>query len=194
MGELWLARHGETEWSLSKQHTSVTDIDLTERGAAQAEALGRRLSDQSFELVLSSPYVRARRSAELAGFAGRIETVEDLAEYSYGGYEGRTTAEIRAERPDWNLWEDGCPGGENIDEVARRADRVLERVDGVAGSIVVFGHGHMSRVLAARYLGLEGRDGGRFILATATLSILGDEHGRAAVRLWNDGCHLAYIS
>ncbi len=92
------------------------------------------------------------------------------------------------------MWEDGCPGGENIDEVARRADRVLERVDGVAGSIVVFGHGHMSRVLAARYLGLEGRDGGRFILATATLSILGDEHGRAAVRLWNDGSHLAYIS
>jgi broad specificity phosphatase PhoE len=190
VNELWLARHGETEWSLSRQHTSVTDIDLTSRGVAQARELGRRLAGQSFDLVLSSPYLRARRSAEVAGFSDRIEIVEDLVEYHYGDYEGRTTAEIRRERPDWNLWAHGCPGGETTEEVARRADRVLERVRAASGTVVAFGHGHMSRVLAARYLGLEGADGGRFILATATLSILGEEHGRPAVRLWNDDSHL----
>ena len=190
MNELWLARHGETEWSLSRQHTSVTDVDLTEAGVRQAEALGVRLANSHFDHVLSSPSVRARRTAEIAGFADDLEVDDDLIEYRYGDYEGRTTDEIHRDRPDWNLWRDGCPGGETTEEVARRADRVLGRLQGDAGTAVIFSHGHMTRILAARSVGLDGVVGALLILGTATLSIVGREHGRPAIRLWNDGSHL----
>ncbi|MBA2273744.1 MAG: histidine phosphatase family protein [Actinobacteria bacterium] len=190
MDELWLARHGQTEWSLSRKHTSVTDVDLTDAGVRQAEALGARLGNNRFDRVLSSPWVRARRTAEIAGFAEGLEIDDDLSEYRYGDYEGRTSDDIRRERPDWNLWRDGCPGGETTEEVALRADRVLGRLQVGAGSAVIFSHGHMSRVLAARSVGLDGVAGGLLILGTATLSIVGREHGRPAIRLWNDGSHL----
>ncbi|CAN5628046.1 histidine phosphatase family protein [soil metagenome] len=188
--ELWLARHGETEWSLARRHTSVTDLDLTAAGAEQAIALGERLSRADFGRVLSSPALRARRTAQKAGFEASMEVVDDLAEFRYGDYEGRTTDEICAERPGWDLWRDGCPGGETADQVAERADRVLRRVEGDERRILIFSHGHMSRVLAARWVGLAGELGGRLKLNTATLSILGLEHGRRAIELWNDACHL----
>ncbi len=194
MDELWLARHGETEWSLSKRHTGITDLELTERGVIQARALGARLKDDEFDLVISSPLIRARRTAELAGYENEVVLDDDLIEYRYGDYEGMTTPDIRAERPGWSLWDDGCPGGEVTDDVARRADRVLERARGAEGKVLVFGHGHMSRVLAARFLGLEGRSGSLFILGTAALSILGYEHERPAVSLWNDNAHLEGIT
>lgn len=190
MKELWLARHGETEWTVARRHTSVTDLDLTARGEVQSKALGERLAHADFAGAISSPALRARRTAEIAGFGGRVEVDEDLVEYRYGDYEGITTAEIRRERPDWNLWTDGCPGGEATPDVARRADHVLQRVHDIDGAVVVFGHGHMSRVLAARFLGLPGEAAGLLMLDTATLSILGFEHGRPAIKLWNDHCHL----
>lgn len=189
MDELWLARHGQTEWSLNRKHTSVTDVDLTQAGVRQAEALGARLAKDHFDLVLSSPSIRARRTAEIAGFA-EFEIDDDLTEYRYGDYEGRTSDEIHRERPNWNLWRDGCPGGETTEEVARRADRVLGRLKGGSGTAVIFSHGHMSRILAARSVGLDGVAGGLLMLSTATLSIVGREHDRPAIRLWNDGSHL----
>jgi probable phosphoglycerate mutase len=186
--ELWLARHGETEWTLSRQHTSVTDLDLTDSGVEQSRALGRRLAGRQFAVVLSSPALRARRTAELGGFEPQLEP--DFTEFRYGEYEGVTTAEIKRERPDWDLWRDGCPGGEQTAEVAARADRVIERLRAAGGPALVFGHGHMSRVLSARWLGLDGT-GGRFLMmSTATLSIIGVEHGQPAIRLWNDASHL----
>ena len=190
MNELWLARHGETEWTLSRQHTGSTDLPLTPHGEEQARALAGALAGQEFALALSSPAQRAVRTAELAGFGEMLEIDENLREYDYGEYEGRTTAEIKKERPDWDLWRDGCPGGEQTAEVAARADRVLERVDEADGPVVAFGHGHMSRVVAARFLGLEGEAGRLLMLSTATLSVLGFEHGGAAVSRWNEDCHL----
>ena len=190
MNEIWLARHGETEWSLSRQHTSVTDVDLTEAGVSQARALGVRLTNHHFDRILSSPSIRARRTAEIAGFSEVLEIDDDLVEYRYGDYEGRTTNDIRKERPEWNLWRDGCPGGETTEEVSRRADRVLRRLEDDEGAAVLFAHGHVSRILAARSIGLDGVAGGLLMLGTATLSIVGREHGRPAIRLWNDGSHL----
>lgn len=190
MNEIWLARHGETEWSLSRQHTSVTDVDLTEAGVFQARALGVRLKNHHFGRVLSSPSIRARRTAEIAGFSESLEIDDDLVEYRYGDYEGQTTNDIRKERPDWNLWRDGCPGGETTEEVARRADRVLRRLEEDEEAALIFAHGHVSRILAARSIGLDGVAGGLLMLGTATLSIVGREHGRPAIRLWNDGSHL----
>lgn len=188
--ELWLARHGQTEWSLSRQHTSVTDVDLTDAGVRQAEALGARLAGNTFDRALSSPSIRARRTAEIAGFGEGLEIDDDLTEYRYGDYEGRTSDEIHRERPGWDLWRDGCPKGETTSQVARRADRVLARLKGEDGTAVIFSHGHMSRVLAARSVGLDGSAGALLMLGTATLSIVGREHGRLAIRLWNDGSHL----
>jgi broad specificity phosphatase PhoE len=185
VNELWIARHGETEWSRARRHTSITDLGLTAEGVRQAHSLGERLRGAPFALVLSSPSTRARRTAELAGFAKGLELEEDLAEYRYGDYEGRTTAEIRAARPGWELWRDGCPGGETTADVAVRADRLLSRLERVDGNVLVFGHGHMSRVLAARRLGLDARAARLLTLATATLSIVGLEHGRPAIALWN---------
>jgi probable phosphoglycerate mutase len=182
--ELWLVRHGETEWSRTGRHTSVTDVPLTEEGRDAARALGGRLN-HVFSLVLSSPSQRALQTAELAGFEDRVDIDDDLVEYAYGDYEGRTTDQILAERPSWDLWTDGCPNGETASHVARRVDRVLQRIRTRAGSVLLFAHGHVLRVLAARYLGLAGDAGRYFVLDAAALSVLAAEHGRPAVKLWN---------
>ena len=185
---VYLARHGETAWSLSGQHTGRTDLPLTERGERQARALGQRLRGASFVKVLTSPSQRARRTAELAGFGSLAEIDPDLAEWDYGQYEGRRTADILAERPGWFLFRDGCPGGETPDQVGARADRVVERVRAVEGNVLVFSSAHILRVLAARWLGLEAAGGRYFVLDTSSLSILGYEHNLAepVIRLWNE--------
>ena len=188
--ELWLARHGETEWSLSKQHTGSTDIPLTPNGEEQARALGSRLRDVEFTRVLSSPRQRARHTAELAGLGDRLEIDEDLVEFDYGEYEGVTTAQIHETSPDWELWRDGCPAGESSAEVAARADRVIERIGRGEGRTVVFGHGHMSRALSARWLGWDVAVARQLTMHTATLSVIGTEHGFPAIQLWNDSWHL----
>ena len=186
--ELWIVRHGETEWSRDGKHTSTTDLDLTEEGADVARGLARRLDEavgtEGFDLVLSSPRLRAVRTAELAGFA-EVETTEDLVEWDYGDYEGLTTPEIRETVPGWTVWSHACPGGEDAAQVATRLDRVVERVRDRGGRAIVFSHGHASRVLAARWLGLEATDGRHFVLGTATLSTLGWERESPAVARWN---------
>ena len=185
---VYLARHGETAWSLSGQHTGRTDLPLTERGERQARALGERLRGLHFVKVLTSTSQRARRTAELAGFGSLAETDPDLAEWDYGQYEGRRTADILAERPGWFLFRDGCPGGESPEQVAARADRVVQRIRGVQGDVAIFSSAHISRVFAARWLGLEAAAGRYFLLGTSSLSILGYEHDltEPAIRLWNE--------
>jgi probable phosphoglycerate mutase len=189
---IYLARHGETAWSLSGQHTGRTDLHLTERGERQARSVGERLRGLAFAKVLTSPSQRAVRTAELAGFQKVAETVPDLAEWDYGQYEGRRTAEILAERPDWQLFRDGCPGGESPEQVAARADRVVERVRTVDGNVLIFSSAHILRVLAARWLGLEPAGGRYFLLGTASLSVLGYEHNltEPVIRLWNETRHI----
>jgi broad specificity phosphatase PhoE len=189
---IYLARHGETAWSLSGQHTGLTDLPLTERGEQNARALGGRLNGLSFVKVFTSPLQRARRTCELAGFGAVAEVDRDLLEWDYGQYEGRRTAEIHAERPDWQLFRDGCPGGESPDQVGARADRVVGRVRAVEGGVLLFSSGHFLRVLAARWLGLEPAAGRFFMLSTASLSALGYEHNRCqpVVRLWDDTRHV----
>lgn len=186
---VYLARHGETAWSISGQHTGLTDIPLTERGERNARRLGERLAGMSFRRVFSSPSSRARRTCELAGFGKQAEIVSDLAEWNYGDYEALTTQAIRQRRPDWQLFRDGCPGGETLAEISARADRVVGRLQGQEADVLVFSSGHFLRVLAARWLGLEAAMGGRFYLRTATLSVLGYEHSRSepVLRLWNEG-------
>ncbi|WP_328387675.1 acid phosphatase [Nocardia sp. NBC_00416] len=174
-----LVRHGETDWSVRHRHTGRTDIPLTDAGARQAEAAGRILSGLSLRdpLVYVSPRLRARRTAELAGLTE--PTIEpDLAEWDYGEYEGRTTAEIRTEDPGWTVWTAATPGGESADEIAARADRVLSRATAALGTrdVILVGHGHFSRALIARWLGFEVREGRRFALTTAGISVLGYEH------------------
>jgi probable phosphoglycerate mutase len=187
-----LARHGETAWSLSGQHTGRTDLPLTERGERNARALGERLRGLEFAKVLTSPLRRAVRTCELAGFGSMAEIDSDLVEWDYGQYEGRRTAEIHAERPDWQLLRDGCPGGESPNQVGARADRVVERVRAVKGDVLVFSSGHFLRVLAARWLGLDAAGGRYLLLSTASLSALGYEHNLAepAIRLWNETRHV----
>jgi broad specificity phosphatase PhoE len=189
---IYLARHGETAWSLSGQHTGRTDLPLTERGERNARALGDRLRGLAFAKAFTSPLQRAVRTCELAGFGSVAELDPDLAEWDYGQYEGRRTAEILAERPDWQLFRDGCPGGETPDQIGARADRVVSRVRAVRGDVLVFSSAHILRVLAARWLGLEAAGGRYFLLGTASLSLLGYEHNLAepAIRLWNDAHHL----
>jgi broad specificity phosphatase PhoE len=184
---IYLARHGETAWSLSGQHTGRTDLPLTEHGEQQARALGERLRAATIVKVLTSPSQRARRTAELAGFGEVTEIDADLAEWDYGRYEGRRTAEILAERPDWQLFRDGCPGGESPAEIGARADRVVARLRDVRGNAAVFSSAHISRVLAARWLGLEPSGGRYLLLSTASLSELGYEHNldEPVIRLWN---------
>jgi probable phosphoglycerate mutase len=188
---VYLARHGETAWTISHQHTGRTDIPLTARGEANARSLGERLKGETFELVFTSPLGRARRTCELAGFGARCQAEADLLEWDYGAYEGRTTAEIRAERPGWYLFRDGCPGGESVEAVGARADRVVDRLKQVRGHVILFGHGHFFRVLAARWLGLPPADARLFWLGTAALCILGYEHAldEPVVILWNDDRH-----
>ena len=189
---VYLARHGETAWSLSGQHTGRTDLPLTERGERNARALGERLRGLTFAKVFTSPLQRAARTCELAGFVGAAEIDLDLVEWDYGQYEGRRSAEIHAERPDWQLFRDGCPGGESPGQIGARADRVVGRVRAVKGDVLVFSSGHFLRVLAARWLGLDAAGGRYFLLSTASLSTLGYEHKLAepAIHLWNDNRHV----
>jgi len=185
MSDLWLIRHGETEWSLLGAHTGRTDIPLTEMGREQARELGEFLAGRSFALVLTSPLSRARDTCELAGFGSRAEVDPNLREWDYGDYEGRTTREIRERDPHWSLWRDGTPGGEGAAQVAARAEAVIARADGVAGEVALFAHGHLLRVLAARWLGLEAADGRLFALGTASASTLGYERETRVITLWN---------
>ena len=188
---VYLARHGETAWSLSGRHTGMTDLPLTERGERDAHRLGERLSGLRFAKVLTSPLQRAARTCELAGFGSTAEIDRDLVEWNYGHYEGRVRAEILAERPDWQLFRDGCPGGETPDHIGARADRVLRKVRAVEGDVLVFSSGHILRVLAARWIGLGPGAGRSFLLKTASLSILGYEHVRTqpVIQLWDDIRH-----
>jgi broad specificity phosphatase PhoE len=185
---VYLARHGETAWSLSGQHTGRTDLPLTERGERHARALEERLRGASFAKVFSSPSRRAIRTAELAGYGQMAEIVADLAEWDYGQYEGRRTAEILVERPDWQLFRDGCPGGESPSQIGARADRAIERVRAVQGNVLIFSSAHILRVFAARWLGLEPSGGRYLLLGTASVSVLGYEHNldEPAIRLWNE--------
>ena len=189
---VYLARHGETAWSISGQHTGLTDLPLTERGERNAARLGKRLRGVTFAVVLTSPLKRAARTCELAGF-GRVAQVEpDLLEWNYGDYEGRRTDEIHAERPGWQLFRDGCPRGETPEQVGARADHVLQQIRAVQGEVLIFSSGHFLRVLAARWLGLEPGAGRFFLLSTASLSALGYEHNlsQPVIRLWDDTRHV----
>ena len=189
---VYLARHGETAWSLLGQHTGLTDLPLTERGERNAHRLGERLRGLTFARVFTSPLQRAARTCELAGFGGVAEVDRDLLEWDYGDYEGRRTAEIHANRPDWQLFRDGCPGGEIPEQVDVRADRVVSRVRAIQGYVLLFSSGHFLRVLAARWLGLEAGAGRYFLLSTASVSALGYEHNlsQPVIRLWDDTRHV----
>jgi probable phosphoglycerate mutase len=189
---IYLARHGETAWSLSGQHTGRTDLPLTENGERNARALGTRLRGMVFAKTFTSPLQRAVKTCELTGFIGTAELDPDLMEWDYGRYEGRRTAEILKERPDWLLFRDGCPGGEAPAEIGARADRVVSRVRAIDGDVLLFSSAHFLRVLAARWLGLGPAGGRYFLLSTAALCMLGYEHNLAepAIRLWNDAHHL----
>lgn len=186
MGELLLARHGETEWSAGGRHTGRTDLPLTEAGRRRAQRLGSRLTERSFTLVLRSPLRRAAETCELAGLGAEARVREELREWDYGEYEGLTTAEIRQRRPGWSLWSDGCPGGETALDVGARAARVIAEVRAAGADVIVFGHGHMLRVLAARWLGLPPEDGALFTLATGALCTLGYERETAVIVRWNE--------
>ena len=170
---VYLARHGETAWSLSGQHTGSTDLPLTERGEGNARRLAERLRGLTIAKVLTSPLQRAARTCELAGFGSAAEIDQDLVEWNYGEYEGRLSAEIHAERPEWDLFRDGCPGGETPEQIGARADRIVHNVRAVEGYVLVFSSGHILRVLAARWLGLEPGAGRYLLLSTASLSALG---------------------
>jgi broad specificity phosphatase PhoE len=189
---IYLARHGETAWSLSGQHTGRTDLPLTESGERNARALGARLHGFTFAKVFTSPLQRASRTCELAGFGSGAERDPDLMEWDYGEYEGRRTVEIHAARPDWQLFRDGCPGGESPTDMGARADRVVGRVRAIQGDVLLFSSGHFLRVLAARWLGLEPAGGRYFLLGTTACCVLGYEHNLSepAIRLWNDTHHL----
>lgn len=190
---VYLARHGETAWSLTGQHTGLTDLPLTPRGEENARALGRRLAGLDFSRVFTSPLQRAARTCDLAGFGPRAEIDRDLVEWNYGQYEGLRSVEIRADRPDWDLFRDGCPGGESPNQVGDRADRVVSRMRAGGGNVLVFSSGHILRVIAARWLGLT-PDAARYLLLnTASVSTLGYEHNlrEPVIRLWNDTRHLA---
>ena len=182
--ELWLIRHGETEWSLSGAHTGRTDIPLTPTGREQAAALGRYFAGRKFAMVLASPLQRALETCRLAGYGDVAVVDPNLCEWNYGNYEGRTTAEISRERPDWSLWRDGVPNGETVEQVAARADAVLARVQS-SGDIALFAHGHILRILTARWLGLEPSAGRLFAMGTASISTLGYERETRVITRWN---------
>lgn len=191
---VYVARHGETAWTITGQHTSITDLPLTEAGERNARRLSERLRRLKFAKVFTSPLQRARRTCELAGFGAAAEIDPDLVEWNYGEYEGLRGAEIRAKRPGWQLFQDGCPGGESPEQVAARANRVVSRVRAVAGNVLLFSSGHFIRVLAARWIGIGPTSSARsFMLSTASLSAFGYEHNleRPVIRLWNDTNHVA---
>jgi broad specificity phosphatase PhoE len=194
---VYVARHGETAWSLSGQHTGLTDLPLTPNGERNARRLGERLKGMKFSKVFTSPLQRAARTCELAGFGTVAEVDPDLAEWDYGQYEGLRSAEILARRPDWQLFREGAPGGESPAQIGQRADRVVQRIRSIPGDVLLFSSGHFIRVLAARWLGLDpGSAGKYFLLSTASLSALGYEHNlsQPVIRLWNDDHHVSTSS
>jgi len=181
--ELWLIRHGETAWSLSGQHTSRTDLPLTEEGERRGRDLRRMLAGKKFALVLASPKKRALETCRLAGYSPEVSI--DLCEWDYGEYEGLTTPEIQKLAPAWTIWTGGVPGGESVEQVAARADRMIERAVAAAGDVALFGHGHFSRVLAARWIGLSAAEGRVLALSTGSVSVLGHERSTRVIRVWN---------
>jgi probable phosphoglycerate mutase len=183
--EVFLIRHGETEWSLNGRHTGVSDIPLTENGRAVARLWQPYAAERALALVLCSPLQRARQTCELAGLGAQAQIEPDTREWDYGDYEGLTPQQIRAERPDWLIFRDGCPGGESAAQVGARVDRPIARIRATRGDVAVFAHGHVLRVFAARWLGLAPSGGGHFLLETATLCVLSSYHGVPAVRRWN---------
>ena len=185
VGDLYAIRHGETAWSLSGQHTGVTDIPLTENGRRLAKALAPVLAGHRFASVLVSPLMRARETCTLAGLGGQAEIEPDLIEWDYGAYEGLTPHQIHATHPGWMIFQDGAPGGEAPRDVSVRVDRVIRRVRGIEGDVAAFAHGHVLRVLAARWIGLPAEDGARFLLDTGTLCILSRYRGEPAIKTWN---------
>jgi broad specificity phosphatase PhoE len=189
MGEIgygvWLVRHAETQWSRQGRHTGRTDIALTDAGRAAARAMRARIDGYDFAQVFVSPLSRAVETCELVGLRAGMAECDDLLEWDYGDYEGITTDDIRKRRPDWSLWRDGCPGGETADDVAARADRVLERVRAAGGDVALVAHGHILRVVAARWVGEPGAFGGRMALSTGSLSVLGFERETPVVVRWN---------
>ena len=193
--ELYLIRHGETEWSRARRHTGRTDLPLSPAGEAEARALGEHLHGLEVDRVLSSPLTRARATATLAGFGDRLELTDALVEFDYGDYEGLTTAEIRAARPGWDLFRDGCPGGETVETAAARAGKLLDSLTETEGRVMLFSHGHQLRILTTCYLGLPPDAARHLFLGTASLSVLGTEHEWPAVLLWNEqegsGAHTA---
>jgi probable phosphoglycerate mutase len=189
--EVILVRHGETEWSRSGRHTGRTDVPLTEAGARNAELLALRLERRRFASVFTSPLSRAFDTCRLAGMGDGAQVREELLEWDYGEYEGVTTEQIREGRPGWLLWRDGCPGGEDARQVGRRVDGLVDELRGLDGDAALFAHGHVLRVIAARWVGLPPQAGGVLALATGTLSVLGYEREVAVIRLWNDGSHLS---
>jgi broad specificity phosphatase PhoE len=191
---LWLVRHGETEWSKSGQHTGRTDIPLTAAGEQQGKALGRHLAGRRFALVLTSPLQRARETCRLAGFAGVAEICEDLREWDYGIYEGRTTDAVRTEQPGWSIWTTPVAQGESVEQVGRRAQRVIERADAVDGDVALFAHAHVLRILAACWMGLPPAHGRHLTLATASLSVLGYERETRVIQVWNQDWRLGLES
>ena len=186
-----LARHGQTAWTISHRHTGVSDLPLTPAGEAEAIRLGERIAGRTFAAVFASPLRRAVRTCELAGFGSAAVVEPDLLEWNYGAYEGRTTAEIHAEHPGWQLFRDGCPGGESPEGIAARADCVIRRVQAIGGDVLLFSSGHFLRMFAARWLGLEPVAGRYFVLGTASLSEMGYEHDRSepVIRLWDEMHH-----
>jgi broad specificity phosphatase PhoE len=183
--ELWIVRHGETEWSASGRHTSHTDLPLTPAGRDQARGDADTLAGVGFSLVLSSPLLRARETCRLCGFESAAELCEELREWDYGDYEGLTSPQIHEQRPEWSLWRDGCPGGESPQQIGARIDRLLERVAAVDGDVVCFAHGHILRSLTARWCEMDVSAGARFALVTAGIGVLGHEHATAVISRWS---------
>jgi probable phosphoglycerate mutase len=187
---IWLVRHGETEWSKSGQHTGRTDIPLTATGEEQGKALGRHLAGRQFALVLTSSLGRARETCRLAGFAGGAQVTDDLLEWNYGIYEGRTTPAVRAEQPGWSIWTTTVAQGETVEQVGERARRVIERADAVAGDVALFAHAHILRILAACWMGLPPIHGRNLTLSTASISVLGYERETRVLQIWNQDWRL----
>ena len=191
--QIWLFRHGETEWSRSGQHTGRSDLPLTAAGRRRAQAIGRRLSGRPFALVLSSPLLRALETCRLAGYGDLAEITPDLMEWDYGAYEGRRTVDIQQERPGWSLWRDGVPEGETVEQVGTRTRKVIETALAAGGDVALFAHGHVLRVLSACWLGLPPDAGRLFALGTAAVSVLGYEHDTRVIVKWNQDSHLVDV-
>ncbi len=183
--DIWLVRHGETEWSATRRHTGRTDVPLNPVGEARAVPLARRIGPRDFALVLTSPLSRARETCRLAGFASTARDDDDLVEWDYGDFEGRTTADIRRTRPGWTIWDDVPPNGESVEHVGERADRVIARARAAGGVTLLFAHGHLLRILAARWIGCPARVGRNFVLDVASISVLGHEREEPVVQSWN---------